>query len=67
MEEGYKTMKNFLKAMGKILLVLLFIAISFVFGCHIGKNHVITDSKISLVNSSVYIEIDNNTYVHNID
>lgn len=60
-------MKSFFKTVCKILLILLFVAISFVFGCHVGKNHVITDSKIYLDNNNVFIEIDNNTYVHNID
>ena len=60
-------MKSFIKTLSKGFIILLFIIIAFVFGFMAGKQHTITDSKISLENGLVYLEIDENIYVHNVD
>lgn len=59
-------MKNFFRFLFRFFLVVIFAVILFVAGFMVGKQHTITDSIISLHGNSVYIEIDNNTYVHNV-
>lgn len=51
----------------KKLLILGFCTICLLIGFMIGKIHVLNNSKIYTYENKVYIEIDNNLYVHEID
>ena len=48
-----------------ILAVIILCSLVYIIGYHNGKEHVITDSEIYTDNQYIYIEIDNNLYIHN--
>ena len=48
-----------------ILAVIILCFLVYIIGYHNGKEHVITDSEIYTDNKYIYIEIDNNLYIHN--
>ena len=50
-----------------VTLVIFALIIAFITGYKSGINHAITKSTISVNDNSIYIELDGNTYEHNID
>ena len=54
-------MKTFINI---VLIIVLFILV-FMAGFNAGIHHAITDGEIYTDNQYIYIEIDNNLYVHN--
>ena len=48
-----------------IAAVIILCSLVYIIGYHNGKNHAITDSKIYTDSQYIYIEIDNNLYIHN--